>query len=185
MYFGNLSSHYDADMVFDAAVKMLARREDLVFVFVGSGEMLGSLRARTKELGLEQGIRLCGFVPDEAVPQYLCAADVFVFPIRDNWWNRARCPGKVYYFTAAMVPIVTNPVGGVYEALGDCAWYFKNEDGDDFIRVLEECLLDSRVDRCPDQALAKRHDWGTRAEAYRKFLAVGSGSQTPLSSVAQ
>lgn len=175
MYFGNLSSHYDADMVFEAAEKILMKRRDLVFVFVGGGEILASLRDRSKELHLEDNIQLCGFVPDEAVPKYLSAADVFVFPIRDNWWNRARCPGKVYYFTAAMTPIVTNPVGEVYEALGDCAWYFKNGDIDDFIRVTEECLLNGRANRCPDVELANRHNWLRRAEAYCEFLNEGDG----------
>lgn len=174
MYFGSLSSHYDADMVFDAAVKLLGRRKDLVFVFVGSGEMLGTLRRKAIEAGLEDSIQFCGFVPDEAVPKYLSAADALVFPIRDNWWNRARCPGKVYYFTAAMAPIVTNPVGEVREALGNRAWYFKDGDTDDFLRVLEQCLATGRDARCPDQTLASLHCWRERAQSYLRFLEMAA-----------
>jgi glycosyltransferase involved in cell wall biosynthesis len=170
MYFGGLFPHYDADMVFDAAVTILARRRDLVFVFVGGGGILESLRAKTKKLSLEDAIRLCGFVPDEMVPKYLCAADAFVFPIRDNWWNRARCPGKVYHFTATEAPIVTNPVGEVREALGDRAWYFKDGDIDDLIKVLETCLDNNQANRRPDLSLAERHSWRARARTYIDFL---------------
>jgi glycosyltransferase involved in cell wall biosynthesis len=170
IYFGALSPHYDADMVFDGALRVLERRKDLVFVFVGSGEMLESLRSRTKQAGLEDSIQFCGFVPDECVPKYLSAADALVFPIRDNWWNRARCPGKVYYFTAAMAPIVTNPVGEVWEALRNQAWYFKDRDTDDFVRVLEECLATGRDKRCPDQTMASLHCWRERAKTYLRFL---------------
>ncbi len=169
-YFGALSPHYDADMVFDAAVKMLARRQDLVFVFIGGGEMLSPFRERARLAGLQDAIQFCGFVPDEVVPQYLCAADALVFPIRDNWWNRARCPGKVYYFAAATAPIVTNPVGEVHEALSDHAWYFKDGDIDDLIRVLEQCLATGRDGCCPDETLASRHSWRARAESYLEFL---------------
>jgi glycosyltransferase involved in cell wall biosynthesis len=169
-YFGTLSSHYDADMVLEAAERILATRHDLVFLFVGGGEMLKPFRERINRSGLDDRIHFCGFVPDEAVPKYLCASDAFVFPIRDNWWNKARCPLKVYSFVAAMVPIVTNAVGEVSEALGDKAWYFKDGDIDDFIRVLEECLALGRNGPCPDQTMVDRHSWKARAEEYTHFL---------------
>lgn len=169
-YFGTLSSHYDADMVLKAAERILAVRNDLVFVFVGGGEMLKAFRERTRENGLEGRIQFCGFVPDESVPKYLSASDVFVFPIRDNWWNRARCPLKVYSFVAAMAPIVTNPVGEVHEALGEKAWYFRDGDINDFITVLETCLSSGGDDRRPDPSMAIRHSWLARAEEYVGFL---------------
>ena len=169
-YFGALQANYDADMVFDAAVKLLSRRKDIVFVFVGGGALLQSLREQTKKLGLEESIKWCGFVPDELVPKYLTASDAQLFPIRDNWWNWARCPGKVYYFTAAMAPIVTNAVGEVREALGNRAWYFKDGDVNDLIRVLEECLNTGRNGRCPDLEMATQHSWRARAESYLRFL---------------
>jgi glycosyltransferase involved in cell wall biosynthesis len=170
-YFGALMPHYDADIVFEVAVKLLARRNDLVFLFVGDGKMRSVLSERAAREGLTDSIRFCGFVPDEQVPKYLCASDVFVFPIRDNWWNRARCPGKVYYFTAAMAPIVTNPVGEVYEALRDCAWYFKDGDAEDLIRALEECLATANNRLRMNRALAEKHSWQARARAYIQFLA--------------
>jgi len=173
-YFGALSSHYDADIVFEAAAKLLARRKDLVFLFVGDGEMRSVFSERAAREGLTDSIQFCGFVPDEQVPKYLCASDVFVFPIRDNWWNRARCPGKVYYFTAAMAPIVTNPVGEVYEALKDCAWYFKDGDAEDLIRALEECLATTNNRLCMDRALAEKNSWQARARTYIQFLASGN-----------
>lgn len=177
-YFGALTSHYDADLVFDAAVKILNRRQDLVFVFVGGGEMLDSFRERNRQTGLGNAIQFRGFVPDELVPRYLCAADVLVFPIRDNWWNRARCPGKVYQFAATKAPIVTNPVGEVLEALCDRAWYFRDGDGDDLIRVLEECLEARPGSRSPSEALARRHDWRARARSYCEFLSNGHAERS-------
>lgn len=170
VYFGALQANYDADMVFEAAVEIVSRRRDVVFVFVGGGALLQSLRDRTKELRLENSIHWCGFVPDELVPKYLSAADALVFPIRDTWWNWARCPGKVYYFTAALAPIVTNAVGEVKEALGDRAWYFKNADVPDLIQVLEACLAAGRNQCCPDLKMAQQHSWRARAESYLRFL---------------
>src|SRR5580658_709051 len=169
-YFGGLSSHYDADIVYEAASRLLKKRRDLVFLFVGDGEMRTVLGERAAKEGLTDSIRFCGFVPDEQVPKYLCASDVFVFPIRDNWWNRARCPGKVYYFTAAMAPIVTNPVGEVYEALKDCAWYFKDGDALDLIRALEECLTTADNRKCMNRELAEKNSWESRARTYIQFL---------------
>jgi glycosyltransferase involved in cell wall biosynthesis len=172
-YFGALSSHYDADIVFEAAVSMLEERKDLVFLFVGDGAMGSAFRERTEREGLTERIQLCGFVPDDQVPKYLCASDVFVFPIRDNWWNRARCPGKVYHFTAAMVPIVTNAVGEVREALGDCAWYFKDGDAEDLIRTLDQCLAAKDNRSCLTREFAEMHSWQKRAGDYIQFLQNG------------
>ncbi len=173
-YFGALSSHYDADLVFEAATRLLVQRKDLVFLFVGDGAMRSVFLERAERQGLTDGFQFCGFVPDEQVPKYLCASDVFVFPIRDNWWNRARCPGKVYHFTAAMAPIVTNPVGEVREALGDCAWYFKDGDTADLSRVLEQCLATRENRGCLTREFAESHSWEKRAKDYIQFLETGN-----------
>src|SRR5579863_2814930 len=169
-YFGSLLPRYDADIVLEAAIRMLEKRRDLIFVFIGTGPLLESYRRRTAELRLEKWFDWRGFVPDEEVPGYLSASDALVFPIRDNWTNRARCPGKLYHFAAAMVPVVTNPVGEIKEALGDRAWYFREGDTDDFIRVLERCLKAGRDSLCADAALAARHSWQARDRVYLGFL---------------
>lgn len=173
-YFGSLSSHYDANIAFGAALKLLEKRQDLVFQFIAEGDLLSAFRERTKAMGLEDSILFLGFIPDNILPKHLCSSDAFIFPIRDNWWNRARCPMKVFYFMAAMAPIVTNPVGEVREALGDRAWYFKDGDTEDLIRALQECL-DAVDKRCfQDDEVARGHSWLARASAYAAFMGASN-----------
>jgi len=176
-YFGSLYPRYDAGLVFDVAVKILRKRRDTVFLFMGTGPLLEGLRAKTAELGLNEFMHWLGFVPDEDVPKYLTASDCLVFPIRDNRMNRARGPSKTYHYIAAMVPIVTNPVGEVCEALGERAWYFKDGDANDFEEVLEQCLdAPESEQRRPDPEMAERHSWRQRADVYLRYLQQSGSS---------
>jgi len=55
-------------------------RPDALLVIGGRGRMEQELRAQAGALGLADAVRFAGFVPEEQLPEYYQAADLFVLP---------------------------------------------------------------------------------------------------------
>ena len=76
--------------VIEAVKNLLEKYPDLKYVIIGDGEEKEALRARVKELGIEETVEFNGLMSHEAVLQYMEVCDVFAMPS----WNEAF--GVVY-----------------------------------------------------------------------------------------
>ncbi len=77
----------EARMGLDSLVRALAilSREvpDVLLLIGGAGSLRGPLESLAGGLGLRDRVRFLGFVPDDALPLYYQAADLFVLPTRE------------------------------------------------------------------------------------------------------
>jgi len=64
----------------DAMALIHARRDDVICVIGGKGPEEKNLIRRIHEHGLDDSVRLLGFIPDPMVPVWMNAADLFVLP---------------------------------------------------------------------------------------------------------
>jgi glycosyltransferase involved in cell wall biosynthesis len=84
-----------------------------LLLIVGSGRLEGRLREVAREAGIEGDVRFPGSVPDEALPDYYRAADLFVLPSRG-----LEAFGLVTLEALASgLPVVGTDVGGTGEIL--------------------------------------------------------------------
>jgi glycosyltransferase involved in cell wall biosynthesis len=86
----------------------------LTLLIGGSGPLRENLTELVKTLGLEGCVRLLGFVPDDALPDYYRAADLFVLPT-------AQLEGFGLVTVEALAsgtPVYGTPVGATGEILG-------------------------------------------------------------------
>jgi glycosyltransferase involved in cell wall biosynthesis len=101
------------DTLLDCANHAVKKNPKLVFVAVGKGPDLESVRAQVKQLGLEANFRLAGFVSDEDLPLYYNLADLFVLPSKSG----EGLPLVAMEAMACGLPVVATDVGGVKEIL--------------------------------------------------------------------
>jgi glycosyltransferase involved in cell wall biosynthesis len=167
-YMGFLLPRYRTDRVLRVARRVRDERPGVHFVIVGKGPERQRLEGIVRDLGIEDDVTFTGFVSDEDLPGYLAASDALLFPIEDTHMNRARCPNKTYVYCAARVPIVTNPVGEVHNALGEHARYFDYESDESFASAIIE-TLDTGQPR-PPRELAQQHSWAKRTREYVSAL---------------
>ena len=79
VYAGNVGQMMDAEMLVQTA-KKLESYKDIVFYVIGEGSGLKRLKARVKELGLNN-VRFFGRQPMEYAQDNYCAADVNINPV--------------------------------------------------------------------------------------------------------
>ena len=62
-----------------------------------------------EKLGLETSIKFCGYVPNEILPEYLAASDVFVFPYKE-WGDVIASSGALSVVAPYSKPIIATDV---------------------------------------------------------------------------
>jgi glycosyltransferase involved in cell wall biosynthesis len=73
------------------------------------------LLAKGHELGFADALVMGGWLDPLDIPSYLAAADVAIYPFRDDLINRSKCPAKLTEILRAGVPVVADSVGQLTE----------------------------------------------------------------------
>src|SRR5205823_4660746 len=79
VFIGRLVPYKGADMLIEAAAALVKAGKVAVDI-LGDGPQMPELKALVAKLGLEEGVRLTGWVDHRQVQQYLAEADLFGFP---------------------------------------------------------------------------------------------------------
>jgi len=103
------------DTLIEGASIAVRKNPRIVFLVVGKGPDMNSVKARVEELGIEKNFRLTGFVSDEDLPFYYNAADFFVLPSKSG----EGLPLVALEAMACGLPVVSTNVGGIREILMD------------------------------------------------------------------
>jgi len=109
----NLVPRMGLDALVTAMRRIVDTRPDARLVIGGGGELRGLLEEQVRGLRLEGHISFAGFIPEERLPDYYGAADLFVLP--------TRCLEGFGLVTvealACGTPVLGTPVGGTQEIL--------------------------------------------------------------------
>jgi alpha-maltose-1-phosphate synthase len=117
-FLGSFRPWHGVREFFQVAQEVAQTRDDILFLMIGSGELLDELRAKVAQGGLEDKILLTGAVNYARVPNYLALADVGVAPFNTAvhpplrvgfYWS----PLKVHEYMAMALPVVTIDIQGL------------------------------------------------------------------------
>lgn len=104
---------FGAERVADIFTRVARAEPESALLVVGAGpngeEQM--LRAQLAREGLGDRVELAGWLEPAALPAYIAAADVALYPLDDTLLNRAKCPAKLVEVMAAGVPVVAERVG--------------------------------------------------------------------------
>ncbi|MFH1623650.1 MAG: glycosyltransferase family 4 protein [Pseudomonadota bacterium] len=111
---------------------------DIYLVLGGQGPLKNSLISLCHELGVEDHVRLAGFIPEEDLPDYYRMADVFVLPtVELEGFGLITLEAL-----ASGIPVLGTPVGGTVEILGklDSRYLFKDSKPESMTSLIIETL---------------------------------------------
>ncbi|ASJ10330.1 glycosyl transferase family 1 [Thermococcus sp. P6] len=95
-----------------AMSEVLKQRKDVLCFIGGSGPLKGKLQKQINELGLQNHVKLLGFVPDDELYLWMNSADVFVLPSSSE-----GNPTVMFEALGVGLPFVGTTVGGVPEII--------------------------------------------------------------------
>ena len=117
-------------------------RHDTLFVLIGGGPELSTMKARAMERGLGPWVRFTGPVYGQDLRAYLFTADVGVAPDPDNVFNTKLTMIKILEYMACGLPIVLYDLIEGRRSAGDAALYATGNSTSQFAERIS-MLLDS------------------------------------------
>jgi colanic acid biosynthesis glycosyl transferase WcaI len=141
-------------MVIPAAAKLLAERNDIVFVVCGDGMIKAELEAASAGL---PNVRLVPLQPFERLGELLCMADIHLLP-QNHGAADLVLPSKLSGMLASGRPVIATCLTGteLETVVSQCGIVVPPQDG---------AALAAAICRLADD-VATRHDLGRRARAY-------------------
>ncbi|MEP6914491.1 MAG: glycosyltransferase family 4 protein [Acidobacteriota bacterium] len=105
---------------FEYLIDALVGLPGVVLAIAGDGTLMDELRRRARANGIEERVRFLGDQPQDAVSEYLAAADVVCVPsVRDDSGNVDGLPNVVLEALASGTPLVTTGAGGIGAVVQD------------------------------------------------------------------
>ena len=154
---GNLVDMKGHTYLVDAMRTVLAKRNDVILVVVGSGFLKEGLQKKARELGLNQKVLFVGSRKHDEIPIWISASDLFVLPSLSEGF-----PTVIPEAMACGKPIIGTRVGGVPEAISHRDLGILVDPGN--AEVLASSILEA-LDRKwrPEIILhqAKRYSWNS------------------------
>jgi glycosyltransferase involved in cell wall biosynthesis len=142
-YLGVMGPQDGVDLALRAAAAIVRwGREDVHFVFMGSGDSYDELVLLADELGLDERVTFTGRIPDEAVFEILSTADVGLSPDPLNPLNDVSTMNKTMEYMAFELPVVAFDLKETRVSAGPAALYAQPNDTDEFARAIIELLDD-------------------------------------------
>jgi glycosyltransferase involved in cell wall biosynthesis len=102
------------EYLIDATAQLARTRPDVLVVIAGDGDLRDEFAARAQQAGVADRVRFVGLLLQDAVAEYLAAADIAVVPsIRDDAGNVDGLPNVVMETLASGTPLIATPAGGI------------------------------------------------------------------------
>lgn len=124
-------------------------RPRVTLTVVGVGDALNELALLSSELGLQEFVRLEGWLDFEKVKSLYLTSSVGVLPYHycSHW--ETTIPNKIFDYMAVGLPVLATKVGPIRRIIEEweCGLVFDDNDPDSFVRALEELAKPDNYNR--------------------------------------
>ena len=166
-------------LLVEALARLRERGISCRLVLAGDGPMRSLVEARARELGVEQQIRITGWIGGDQVRQELLGARVMVLPSFAE-----GLPVVIMEAMALRRPVVSTYVAGIPELVlpGQTGWLVPAGDVDALAKTLAQCLQTSDAQWRAMGAAARdrvleRHSIATEAAKLRRHFDEAIGTR--------
>jgi glycosyltransferase involved in cell wall biosynthesis len=147
-YIGVMGPQDGVDLAVRAAARVVhvLGRDDVSFIFMGTGDSSEQVRALRDDLRMQDHLELPGRVPDQTVVDVLSTADVGLSPDPKNPLNDVSTMNKTLEYMAFGLPVVAFDLEETRVSAGAAAVYVPSEDVAAYARAIVH-LLDHDSER--------------------------------------
>ncbi len=169
LFVGRLVYQKGLDVLLQA-LAALPREQDWHLTLVGDGPYRATLEQQATTLGLRARLTFVGWQPPERIPTFYAAANLFVFPSRDE-----GMPNAVLEAMAAGLPVVATAIAGNEELLTPQTGRLVPPGDADALRatlhtLLPEAEVRQTLGAAARQRVLAHYTWDAVAEQYEALL---------------
>lgn len=159
LFVGRLIEIKGVEYLIRAMKEILKDIPDAKLMIIGDGENEKNLKNLSVNLGVEEKIDFIGKVPNDKIPVYMKAADVFVLPSLSEGF-----PVTLLEAMAAGLPILATKVGGIPEIIKDeeNGFLVQPANSSDIAKKVIDLLADKEkmeIMKQNNKEKAKNYDW--------------------------
>ncbi|MFW6147364.1 MAG: glycosyltransferase family 4 protein [Thermodesulfobacteriota bacterium] len=174
------------DIVLRALPKVVERVPNVKYFVVGKGSYEGRLKEIARELHLGSRVVFTGFVPQQDLPRYYWASDIFVMPSRIER-DSGDVEGFGITFLEANVcgkPVVAGKSGGVEDAVVHGKTGFlvnptsEKEISDKIVKLLTDEKLAESIGSQGRARILDEFTWNHIAQRYIRLLGLNPSTHT-------
>ena len=122
-YVGVLREWVDLEPVFAAVKELDKTRCAAKVLVVGEEGGLEKNKALARRYGLADQVIFTGTVPYVQVPEYVSCMDICLLPFKKDAVSENAVPLKLFEYMACQKPVISAPLAGVRQAVGDRVVY--------------------------------------------------------------
>jgi glycosyltransferase involved in cell wall biosynthesis len=166
LFCGRLTSKKGVRYLMDAMPIILGTAPDAVLAVVGDGDERAALERQVRNLGLGSTVRFLGAVPNERLPEYYNASDVFACPSIVDEQGDTEGLGVVLLEAAASgIPAVASRVSGIIDVVLDGRTGLLVEEknperiAEGLLRILNDQAMRVQMGECARRMVEERFTW--------------------------
>jgi glycosyltransferase involved in cell wall biosynthesis len=170
-YLGVMGPQDGVDLALRAAAAIVrSGRDDVHFVFIGTGDSYDELVMLAHDLGISDHVTFTGRAPDETVFDVFSTADVGLSPDPLNPLNDVSTMNKTMEYMAFELPVVAFDLKETRVSAKDAAVYVQPNDTDAYADAITKLLADPDRRAAMGRAGRRRVEqvlaWGHQAPRY-------------------
>jgi glycosyltransferase involved in cell wall biosynthesis len=170
-YLGVMGPQDGVDLALRAAAAIVrSGRDDVHFVFIGTGDSYDELVMLVNDLGISDHVTFTGRAPDETVFEVFSTADIGLSPDPLNPLNDVSTMNKTMEYMAFELPVVAFDLKETRVSAEDAAVYVQPNDTDAYADAITELLADpdrrAAMGRAGRQRVEQVLAWGHQAPRY-------------------
>jgi len=169
---GRLCEQKGQLLLLEAARTLAAQSIEFELVLAGDGEMRGQIEALIARYGLQQQVRITGWISSAQVREEILAARALVLPSFAE-----GLPVVIMEAMALRRPVLTTYVAGIPELVrpGENGWLFPAGAVDELAAAMADCLAQpaevlQRMGEAAYQRVLQRHDIDTEAARLAGYI---------------
>ncbi len=113
LFVGRVTYQKGPDLLLEAVPEVFKKRQDVKFIFAGGGgDMIDHLKGRAWYLGIQDKIRVLGYVPNDELPDLFNMCDIVCVPSRNEPFGIITLESW-----SAGKPVVATDIGGPGEII--------------------------------------------------------------------
>jgi glycosyltransferase involved in cell wall biosynthesis len=170
LYAGRLKKYKNVAIMLDAVKQLSDNGKQVRFAVAGTGDDENNLRARARQLGIEDRVDFLGFVDEATKLNLYRKASIFVNPSHKEGWGITNIEAG-----ACGTAVVANDVPGLRDSVrhGETGLLYKENDCGDLVRCIS-VVLDDAVLRASFETRGRRwalrFSWDESAKKMEQWL---------------